>query len=467
MQRDHDPGRLATIPSISELLAEPRVARAVSVHSHRLVVDEVRAAQDAIRQHVRGGGQVPALDQLVADILMRVSAAISPGLGKAINATGVLLHTNLGRAPLSEAAREAVLGAAGSTALEMDLVTGRRGQRLGSLNASLARLMGTPAATVVNNGAAALFLGLAALADNREVVVSRGELVEIGGSFRLPDIMATAGVRLREVGTTNRTRAGDYLDAAGEQTGLLLKVHRSNFAQIGFVEEPTVEALADVARDVDVPLVFDVGSGLLDAVDVGPLSGEPGVRDAVRDGADLVIVSGDKLLGGPQAGILAGRADLVERCTRHPLFRALRIDKLQRAALEATVVSHLRGAAAEELPLGRMLAVETDVLRDRALGLRARLERVAADHDVGVEVAELQAVVGGGTSPGATLASAGLRIRGRHGEALAAALRAGDPPVVPRIEHGQVQLDLRTIDPSDDEIVATGVEDAIQRVYGS
>jgi L-seryl-tRNA(Ser) seleniumtransferase len=361
-----------------------------------------------------------------------------------INATGVLLHTNLGRAPL------AVDHAAGYSNLELDLSSGRRGSRQAHAAGLLAAACGAEAAVVVNNGAAAVLLVLAALAGGRAVAVSRGELVEIGGGFRIPDVMEQSGATLREVGTTNRTRRADYeraIDggAGGAGASLVLKVHRSNYRITGFTEDVGIAALAGLG----VPLVVDLGSGLLDEATPwlpgGPppwLVGEPGARQALAAGAGLVTFSGDKLLGGPQAGVVAGRADLVEHCARHPLMRALRPGGHVLAALQDVALAYLRrdGAA---IPFWRMATVSVDELRRRA-------EAVTASAGPHVAVTETVAVTGGGTLPGVEIPSAGVCVDGDH----AARLRAGEPPVVARVEQGRTLLDLRTVDPANDKAVA-------------
>lgn len=385
-----------------------------------------------------------------------------------VNATGVILHTNLGRAPLAHHQT------ATATNLEIDLSTGARGSRQAHAAALLARAANAEQAIVVNNGAAAALLALAALARERDVVVSRGELVEIGGGFRIPEVLATAGCRLVEVGTTNRTRRDDYRNTMHRRdldVAAVLKVHPSNYRISGFTESVGVSELADLVHDVDASpvlkgrattsatrpaLIVDLGSGLLDEtcpwLSDGPppwLAGEPGVRQALAAGADLVTFSGDKLLGGPQAGILCGRGDLVEACQRHPLARALRPGSLVLGALQDVALSYLHGTAAE-LPLWRMATAPVDELRARA---SAVIEQAGIGAHVGVEVVELQAAAGGGTLPGVDVPSAGLSIGGD----VSASLRSGTPPVIARVRDGRTLLDFRTIDPSDDVTLATAL----------
>jgi L-seryl-tRNA(Ser) seleniumtransferase len=351
-----------------------------------------------------------------------------------VNATGVIVHTNLGRAPLAEAAIERVGDAArGYSNLEYDLDSGARGSRQAHVTPLLCRLTGAESALVVNNNAAAVLLALAALAEGREVLVSRGELIEIGDGFRIPDVLERSGARLVEVGTTNRTRAADYERALGPETAVLLRVHQSNFRVVGFTELPRLEELVGVARAGGLPLVDDLGSGVLAA-----LEGEPSARDALSAGADLVCFSGDKLLGGPQAGIVVGRADLVERLRRHPLQRALRADKLTIAALEGTLGLYLDPVrAAAEIPVLRMLGQGPETVRNRA-------ERLASL--TGGEVETTVGRVGGGALPLAEIESFACAVE----EELAAPLRAADPPVVGVVRDGRLLLDCLTL--SDEEV---------------
>jgi L-seryl-tRNA(Ser) seleniumtransferase len=370
---------------------------------------------DAAREAIAAGDHHTAAD--------RAATVERLFLRRVVNATGVLLHTNLGRAPLSGA----------PTNVELDLTTGERGARAPGATLLLRRLTGAEDALVVNNGAAAVLLVLAALAADRDVVISRGELVEIGGGFRIPDILERSGARLVEVGTTNITRVGDY-SAALRPEGVVLVVHQSNFAQTGHVGRPTTAELAALGA----PLVVDLGSGLLDAATPwlpgGPpawLHGEPAARQALADGADVVTFSGDKLLGGPQAGIVAGTAELVERCRRHPLARALRPGGLVLGALERTLLAHARGDVAE-LPFWRMATAGLDELRRRAESLG--------------EVVECESAIGGGAAPGALLPSVGVAMAGDR----LAELRAADPPIIARVRDGRTVLDLRTVEPDDD-----------------
>jgi L-seryl-tRNA(Ser) seleniumtransferase len=355
-----------------------------------------------------------------------------------LNATGVVVHTNLGRAPLAEEALSRVVEAGrGYSNLEFDLGDGARGSRQDHVVAILHRLTGAESALVVNNNAGAVLLALAALAEGRDVVVSRGELIEIGDGFRIPDVLARSGARLVEVGTTNRTRAGDYEGAIGSETALLLRVHQSNFRVVGFEERPRLEEVAAVAQRHGLPLVDDLGSGAVAAVEA-----EPTARESLTAGADLVCFSGDKLLGGPQAGIVLGSAELVERLRRHPLQRALRIDKLSLAALEGTLLLQLE--APEQIPVLRTLRQQTDAIR-------ARAERLAAA--TGGEVEQTVGRVGGGALPLAELPSFACALE----ESLATPLRAGEPPVVGVVRDGRLLLDCLTLTDEEAEEVAAAV----------
>ena len=446
----------SSLTSNAELTALPRVDAVVAAaaglvdrHGRGPVTAAAREALDAARDRLLSdGGAAPDVPAVVADITEALDRR-SGTLRTVLNAAGVVVHTNLGRAPLSAPAREAVSAAAGYCDLEYDLAQGRRGDRDARLAPLLAQACGAQAGIAVNNAAGALVLALAALAGGRGVLVSRGELVEIGGSFRLPEIMAASGARLVEVGTTNRTRAADY--EQGDDIALLLRVHPSNYRVTGFTQTPTVAELAAVARSRDVPLVYDVGSGLLADRPEPWLAGEPSVRGALDAGADLVLCSGDKLLGGPQAGLLVGRADLVQACRAHPLARALRLDKLRIAALVATLQSHLRDDLAE-------LPVWAALLADPVL-LRQRCERLALR--IGGEVVEGVTVAGGGTAPGAEVATPVVRVPVTSADVAMARLRDGDPPIVVRVDADRLLVDLRTVPAEADDLLARRIGAAI------
>jgi L-seryl-tRNA(Ser) seleniumtransferase len=423
--------RLRDLPSVDELARES---------NDPLAVDAARTVLARAREEIRAGAEP-------GDLRRRLRAELAsvrrPSLRRVVNATGVIMHTNLGRAPLADEAIARVAAVSrGYSNLELDLSSGTRGSRQDHVAAILRRLTGAEAALVVNNNAAAVLLALAALAEGRDVVVSRGELIEIGDGFRIPDVLVRSGARLVEVGTTNRTRPSDYERAIGEETAVLLRVHQSNFRVVGFAEQPRLAELAALARRHAIPLVDDLGSGALEASNSPVLGDEPSARDALAAGADLVCFSGDKLLGGPQAGIVVGRSDLVERLRRHPLQRALRPDKLTLAALEATLQLYLD--APERIPVLRMLSDAADVVR-------ARAERLASL--VGGDVEETVARVGGGALPLAELPSYACAVD----EALAALLRASDPPVLGIIRDGRLLLDCRTLTDADVDDVAAAV----------
>ncbi len=419
--------RLRDLPSVDELLRDERLADA----PHALAVAAARAALEEARTAIRAGRDPEDVAALAA---RELATARSFRLRRTLNATGVIVHTNLGRAPLPAAAVSRVEEVAlGYSNLEYSLEDGRRGSRQDHLSDVLRRLTGAEAALVVNNNAGAVLLALAALAEGREVVVSRGELIEIGDGFRIPDVLVRSGAGLVEVGTTNRTRASDYAAAVRPETAAILRVHQSNFRVVGFADRPSLGEIAAVARDHGLPLVDDLGSGAL-----VPLPDEPQVKDAIAGGADLVCFSGDKLLGGPQAGLVVGRAELVERLRRHPLQRALRADKLTLAALEGTLSLYLDPERAlGEVPVLRMLTAPAEVVR-------ARAERLAGL--VGGRVERTVSRVGGGALPLAEIESFACAIE----ESLAGPLRRGEPPVVGVVRDGLLLLDCRTL--SDDEV---------------
>jgi L-seryl-tRNA(Ser) seleniumtransferase len=421
--------RLRDLPSVDELARQSEDA---------LAVEAARTVVARAREQIQQGDDPGDLRlQLQAEL----DSARAPRLRRVLNATGVIVHTNLGRAPLAEAALDRVREIArGYSNLEYDVAAGGRGSRQDHVAGLLRRLTGAEAALVVNNNAAAVMLALAALAEGREVLVSRGELIEIGDGFRIPDVLERSGATLREVGTTNRTRAADYETAIVAETAVLLRVHQSNFRLVGFTAQPSLRELADVAHRHDLPLVDDLGSGAL--VDVGD---EPTARTSLAAGADLVCFSGDKLLGGPQAGIVVGRADLVEQLRRHPLQRALRADKLTLAALEGTLALALE--APDQIPVVRML-------REPLEAVRARATRLA--ELVGGEVEETIARAGGGALPLTELPSFGCAVE----EDLAAKLRTCDPPVIALVRDGRTLLDCRTLTDVEAEEVAAAVRAA-------
>ncbi|MBA3374918.1 MAG: L-seryl-tRNA(Sec) selenium transferase [Actinobacteria bacterium] len=427
------PRSLRDLPSVDRLLGDERLAD----EPHDLVVDAARFVLERAREEIRAGREP---SPLVDSVLEELACGRRPSLRRVLNATGVLVHTNLGRAPLADAALARVVEVgAGYSNVEYDLGRGERGSRQDHLAPLLQRLTGAEAALVVNNNAAAVLLALAALAEGREVVVSRGELIEIGDGFRIPEVLARSGARLVEVGTTNRTRAADYECAIGPETAVLLRVHQSNFRLVGFSEQPRLADLAEVARKHDVPLVDDLGSGALAVV-----GDEPTPTESLRAGANLVCFSGDKLLGGPQAGVVVGRTELVERLRRHPLQRALRADKLTLAALEGTLALALSPETRDRIPVLRMLHEPVELVRARA----RRLAEL-----VGGEVEETVARVGGGALPLSELPSAACAVE----EQLAEPLRLGTPPVIGVVRDGRTLLDCRTLTDADVDEVAQAV----------
>ncbi len=437
MTADGDPRR--RLPSVDRLLRDPALQPLLETAPRGVVVAAIR---DALRDARDRGGAEPA--SWADEVGARVTRHTAPTLSPVYNATGVILHTNLGRAPLPQVAIDAMARVtAGYSTLELDLESGRRGSRSAHCRSLLAELAGAEAGFVVNNAAGALVLGLNEVAADREVVLSRGELIEIGGSFRIPDILGKSGARLREVGTTNRTHLRDYQEALGDRTGAILTVHRSNFAQHGFVASPAPADLAALAHDAGVPYIYDVGSGLLADLSSWGLTDEPRVQEAVGADADLVLFSGDKLLGGPQAGCLVGRRPLIDRCERNPLARALRADKSTLAGLEVTLALYRDSQSAiEQIPVLRMLTLDADVLEDRARALAAVCPPSLDPH---VEPGE--SAVGGGAFAGALLPTHLVVLDpGALGAAsLARALRLGNPAVVTRVAHDRVLLDPRTL----------------------
>jgi L-seryl-tRNA(Ser) seleniumtransferase len=446
------PDARRTLPAVNTLMSLPDVQGLVEQSSRAVVTDAVRAAVDRARSEPdsRPGDNNGWLALIRDELASRELAS----LRAVFNATGVVLHTNLGRAPLARAAIEAIARtAAGASNLEYDLERGERGSRYVHCASLLRELTGAEDALVVNNGAAALVLALNTLAEGRESIVSRGELIEIGGSFRVPDIMSKSGSILREVGTTNRTHLDDYRVAIGAQTGAIVKVHRSNFEVRGFVAEASVKELAPVARDANVPLILDLGSGLLIRLEDFGLHGEPTVADAVRDGATLIVMSGDKLLGGPQAGILVGTRQAVDACRKNPLTRALRVDKLTLAALEATLSLYRDPAqAVRQIPALAMVTAPVETIRARATTLAMSLQNAG----IACEVIGSEAAVGGGAFPTARLQSAAVALQGPAGE-FERTLRSAREPVVGRIADDRLLLDLRSVAVEHDEAFANAV----------
>jgi L-seryl-tRNA(Ser) seleniumtransferase len=449
---------LKQLPAVSRLLDDPLFSGAIHRWGRQLVTDLLREDLDRLRQKIqagKGGIGVPSPTEFLRVVSQRAEALLAPSPRVVINATGIIAHTNLGRSVLSPAASRRVADAAACYLdLEYDLAKGSRGDRMAHLHGLFKCLFPGCSAIAVNNNAGAILLALRALGKAREVIVSRGELVEIGGAFRVPDILAASGAKMREVGTTNRTRVSDYADAIGPKTALLLKVHTSNFKIVGFAQETSVGELAALAHPHGVPVVVDWGSGdIIDLAAFG-VSDEIPVRVLLDQGADVVTFSGDKLLGGPQAGIAVGREDLVKRMSRDPMARVLRLDRLQIAALHETLAAYATGRAAEEIPTLRMLALSAVEIGRRAEAV-ARDARALAPH----LTSRLEPGVsrpGGGSSPTGEIETTLLAIEDASGDAggLEARLRRGDPPVVARVNDGRLLLDLRTVLPDQDAVLS-------------
>ncbi len=461
---------LRALPGVDLVLQSPAAEPWLDRLPRERVADLVREAIGGLRESLLADASQPIGDPLravAAKVDSLVQSLSDSSLRPVINASGVILHTNLGRAPLGQPAVEAVASIAGGYCnLEYDIEQGRRGRRDVHCGSLLERLLGAPA-LVVNNNAAAIFLVLHELARDGEVIVSRGELVEIGDGFRIPDILEASQARLREVGSTNRTNLDDYRDALGERTRALLRIHPSNFKQVGFTGRPTIEQLVALAKSASLPLIEDLGSGcLVDHLAEG-IEGEPPVARSIKAGVSLVTFSGDKLLGGPQAGIIAGDAGLVARVRRNPLFRALRVGKLTLAALEATLRSYLAGRE-DEIPALRLMRTPTTVLSARAHKLAQRL----AEHGIsGCSVVEGESVLGGGSTPMQSMPSPLVAIEGRPGRSathVESGLRSYDPPVVARIEKDRVLLDLRTVpEDQEDDLVAAVIQATRPRQTGA
>jgi L-seryl-tRNA(Ser) seleniumtransferase len=448
---------LRKLPSVDRLLQEGAVQALAEEYGHDLTVEAIRQALDLARQAIMAGQDCSSTDELVEMTRVSLEARSCPTLCPVINATGVIIHTNLGRAPLSAEARAAMeLAARGYTNLEYDLEAGRRGSRYVHAEELLCRLTGAEAALVVNNNAGAVLLILTALAQDKEVIVSRGHLVEIGGGFRMPAVMRQSGARLVEVGTTNRTYIRDYEEAITEETALLMRVHRSNFRLTGFVHEPTLGELVELGEQKGLPVVDDLGSGALLDTSVYGLAHEPTLQESVAEGVALVSVSGDKLLGGPQAGIIVGRGQAVTKLKRHPLTRALRVDKTTIAGLQATLLHYLKGEAEEKVPIWQMIAASIEAIERRARDWTGKL----AELGIGARVVDGRSTVGGGSLPGETLPTKLVAIKVDSPDELARRLRAGEPPVIGRIEDDLFLLAPRTVLAEEDEVLIEAIERA-------
>ncbi|MBI4202571.1 MAG: L-seryl-tRNA(Sec) selenium transferase [Chloroflexi bacterium] len=448
------------LPSVDRLLAQSPLQELAHAYSRDALVGLIRQELQSQRAAISQGQQVPTINGLVEAIQKRATQQWQALPQPVINATGVILHTNLGRAPLSNAALSALeLAAQGYSNLEYDLAQGERGSRQTHVDTLLRQLTGAEAGIAVNNNAAAVMLGLAAVASGKQVIVSRGEAVEIGGGFRIPEVLAQSGAALVEVGATNRTYVSDYESAITEHTGALLKVHASNFRVLGFTASPSLEELVALGQKHGIPILHDLGSGcLLDTTHFG-LAHEPTPQESIAAGVDLAFFSGDKLLGGPQAGIVVGSKDLVQRLTRHPLARALRLDKLSIAALTATLLHYLKGEATQEIPTWRMIAAPEPALRRRAL-------RWARAIGPTTTLVRGQSTIGAGSLPGETLPTWLVAVNpgGMDGgpDALAARLRSGNPPVIVRIQDNRVLLDPRTVLPGEDPLLLKVVQETMR-----
>lgn len=452
------------LPSVDSVLSTDAVAGAVKAYSRDWVVSLVRQELEEARVQVGQGKAAPTALELAESVCQRLQSAVRTEPRPLINATGVVIHTNLGRAPLSRSALQAMEQAGGGYSnLELDLDTGRRGSRQSHLQSLLRQLTGAQAALAVNNNASALLLGLSALAPGKEVIVSRGEAVEIGGGFRVPDVLRQSGATLVDVGTTNRTYAGDYEEAITENTGALLKVHASNFRVEGFTASVDAQALVELGRKHNIPVLHDVGSGCLLPTENYSLAHEPMPQESISQGVGLVFFSGDKLLGGPQAGIVVGQRDLVQKLERHPLARAVRIDKLSLAALTATLLHYLADEAETEVPVWRMISTPPEKIKERAANWQAQ---VGGNATVELSVEPSESAIGGGTLPGETLPSWVLAL-GCHGvpggaEEVVGHMRRAEPPVVARIEDDRVLLDPRTVLPQEEEAVIGVLRQALE-----
>ncbi len=455
------------LPSLDELLRHPVIDILVQREGRSATIAAARTVLEQLRTDITAGrfdeAQIKSrLDELPRTVEQRLQQSLAFSLRPVINAAGVILHTNLGRAPLSRAALEHIAEVSqGYSNLEFNLATGERGKRDVHVDRLFAKLLNTAerevSTIVVNNNAAAVLLALNSLAEGGEVLVSRGELVEIGGSFRIPDVMAKSGAVLCEVGTTNRTRIADYEDAITDRTRLLLRVHRSNFQIVGFTEQPSLEELVALARKYSIPVMEDLGSGeIFDLRNVG-VRGEPMIADSLRAGVDVVTYSGDKLLGGPQAGVISGDRALVAKVRANPLFRALRVDKMFYAALEATLLAYLREDY-DSIPALRMMRLSEDALAQRANQIADRLR--ANCPNLLVEVAESRSVLGGGAAPGSTLPTRVLAVKSESHERrrVCERLRQWETPIIARVEEARVLLDLRTVEPEQEEAIVAALE---------
>jgi len=463
---------LSHIPNVDRILAQPEMVRLGTLYPRGIILEAVRRGLDQLRQTIITAKNPGDLDEsifsfesLLPHFMEEIENQMSPKLKRIINATGVVIHTNLGRSPLHESAIEHIARVSRHYSnLEFDLNEGKRGSRYSHVEEILCRLTGAEAALVVNNNAAAVLLVLNTLADGKEVVVSRGQLVEIGGAFRIPDVMTRSGAILREVGTTNRTHLNDYEGAIGEDTALILKVHTSNFRIVGFTSDVELKELADLAHSNHLPIMEDLGSGCLIDLSKYGLDWEPTVQEAIKEGADIVTFSGDKLMGGPQAGIILGRREYIEKIKVNPLTRALRIDKLTLAGLESTLLIYLDEArAVREIPTLRMLTYSHEELRKRAQKLSRKI-RTNIPKGVRIGVRDDVSQVGGGAYPVQLLPTYVVTLKPDHGAIhhLEEKLRGGTPPIIARVSGEEVLLDVRTIGDDEGDLIVAGIERSIR-----
>ena len=454
----------AALPSIDDLLRTETAASLVDAVGRPRLTEYARRVVNELRRELKNGGSAVSRQEMLASAEQKLTTiwqrVRSTGLRRVINATGVVIHTNLGRAPLSDAAKRALADAAGYCNVEYDLATGERGRRGERVETLVCELTSAQDAIVVNNCAAAAYLVLTAFAVGREVVISRGELVEIGGEFRVPDVLSRSGVTLREVGTTNRTKLADYERAMGERTAMILKVHPSNYRIVGFTAAPSLVELADLAHGKNILLYEDAGSGAMTDLSAIGLGDEPVISNSISDGADLVTFSGDKLLGGPQSGIIAGKAELIETLRKDPLYRALRVSKLIYAALEATLEAYFGEKVLDQIPVQQMLASDSAYLKKRAQRFIASL----ANSQITVEIVSGRSAVGGGAAP--MTQPEGPLVALVHSDMsanqLEEKLRSASVPVITRIVDGRVMIDLRTVAEDEESDLVAAVNDAVQ-----
>lgn len=456
---------LRNLPSVEQILQTESAAHLIARFGRPLTLDAIRFILDETRTRFRSGviTALPLTDLILTQTESTLTAWTKPTLIPVINASGVVLHTNLGRAPLSDAAIRAMeIVSRGYSTLEYDLEKGQRGSRLIHAESLLQKLTGAEAAVIVNNNASAVLLVLSALANRKRVVISRSQLVEIGGGFRIPDVMKQSGAKLVEVGTTNKVHISDYEEALIETTGLLMRAHRSNFKLVGFTEEPELKDIVDVAHKAGVPVLDDLGSGALyDTAKYG-LAHEPTVQESMQAGVDIVCFSGDKLLGGPQAGIIIGKANLIAKIKKHPLARAVRADKACLAGLSATLLHYLKDEAEREVPILKMMSLTLEQVRGRAKAWAAELSRGLAPSNVEVSVVAGESTVGGGSLPGESMPTVLLSFKVRSAEKFLRSLRRNDPPLIARTENDKVLLDPRTVLPEQEAALLVALKNLLK-----